>query len=185
MVELIAKPAVEGLPLGRGGLLLEACTPPALWLVVPFRGQEKAVEKALPRGAPRWPGTGRMSERGGLRLIWHAPREVLWAGALPPPEALSACAMLVEQSDGLVALRLSGRDVAGCLARLVPVDLREEALGPGRVARSLLGHLPALFLRGANGSVEIFLPRSLAREGCDEITRAMGRAEARAALGPG
>ncbi|MCC6008530.1 MAG: sarcosine oxidase subunit gamma [Rhodobacteraceae bacterium] len=182
MVELIARSPLPHLPLRIGALLLEETTPSALWLLAPFRQKEQALRAALGSGAPGWPAPGRVLSRGGIRMIWSGPREALWAGDTAPPEAAAGAAAMVAQSDGLCTLRLTGEDVAGCLARLVPVDLRPAAFGRGSAARSLLGHIPALLVRVAGGGVEIFVPRSMAEEAAHEIARAMHRMAGRAAL---
>ena len=182
MVELMSHfPGTERLPLRSAGVTLTARQQSALWAVAPYQGAGAALDLELAALGLRFPAPGRLGAAEGIRLAWAGRGLAFWIGAAPPPEGLAAHAALTDISDGWTHLRLEGRGAAEVLSRLVPVDLGPEAFGRGATARSLLGHMPALFLRAAGG-IEVLVMRSMTETAIDEIGHALAARAARLEL---
>ena len=137
-------------------------------LVAPFRGEVA-------------PGPeGRAVSVAGGRIVWAGLDQWLVEGEATVPTQGAA---VTDQSDAWVGLGLSGGAACAVLARLVPVDVDATVLPPGRVVRSMLGHV-ALVLIATEGGFELFVPRSLARTAVEDLAAAMRGVAARAALTP-
>lgn len=182
MVELIAETQDAGaLPLKAAGVTLGLRLPGAIWAVAPRLGAEAALDAGLKPLGLRFPAPGRISTGGEVRLAWAGRRLAFWIGAAPPPQDLGGHAGLTDISDGWTVLHLEGRGVAEVLARLSPLDLVPHSFGTGAAARSLLGHMPALFLRVAGG-IEVLVMRSMTGTAIEEIGHAMATRAARMEL---
>jgi len=180
VVELIAKPALgQGVPLRIGRLALEAPDPGVLSWIAPAPGRQGQLAAAL-RAAFGfgWPEPGRVLGAGAARLAWFGPGQGMLIG--PPPPGRLAGAALADQSDAWVLLRLDGCGVEDALARLVPLDLRPGRFGRGQVARSLLGRVPVVLLRGPGTAVDLLVPRSMGGSAVALLRRAMAIVAARA-----
>ncbi|XDA96903.1 sarcosine oxidase subunit gamma family protein [Sulfitobacter sp. LCG007] len=180
MVELDAvTPCWEALPLGIGEMMLREPGIGAITAVSPFRGKTAQLSKALKsaHGFP-WPEPGTSSERSGRRVIWFGRETALLSGIEPDPK-LARHAALVDQSDAWAAVELSGAGAEAVLARLVPLDLRIAQFGPGRTARSLVGHMNASITRTAENAFLIIVFRSMAATLIHELSEAMARVHAR------
>ena len=181
MAELIATGPFEGLSLPRsaGACRIAAHDPGPMASVAPFRGQDKAVAKALKPMGLAFPEPGGVSEgKDGARLVWSGRGQAFLIGAAPP-EALQAAAAVADQTDGWAALRIEGAAAADVLARLVAIDLRPQALPAGRSARVLLNHMPAILIREAADAFTVMVFRSMARTAVHELDRAMTLVAAR------
>jgi len=166
--ELIATRALQDCqPASGGGASLRAIAPVPIWSVALFPGAQWA---ALP--AP-----GRWASLGEGRIVWTGFEQAFIFGTLPDhlPEAA-----ITDQSDGWEGFGLAGPGAVAALARLVGIDLRAGAFGPGSVARTGLNHVPALILRTADEDFEIFVPRSMALTALEELTAVLARLQARA-----
>ncbi len=152
------------LPIRLGDhLLSETHTP--LTSVAPLKGQEAAVRQAL----GHWPAPN------------HAEGNVLWAGR-NQAFVLGKCpkidgAATTDQTDAWAHLVLEGPGLEDILARLCPLDLQN--MTPGLTARSLLGHMNALYWRKSEQVMAIFVFRSTALTAVHEIECAMKRHVAR------
>jgi sarcosine oxidase subunit gamma len=129
------------------------------------------------------PGRFADGERG--RVHWFAPGQWLIAGegaetVTGLAERLSGEAAVTDLSDGWVMMALIGAAAREVMARLVPVDVSAEAFPEGRLARTPLGHIPAL-VTAIPGGFGLTVPRSFADSAVHEITRAMGFVAAREA----
>jgi sarcosine oxidase subunit gamma len=111
----------------------------------------------------------------GARIVWTGRAQAFLIGAEAPD--LGGIAARTDQSDGWVALSLTGAAAADVLARLVPLDLR--AMDAGQAARSALGHMPLILWREADGFILLTF-RSMARTAWHEVLVAMEGVEARA-----
>ncbi|WP_233192674.1 sarcosine oxidase subunit gamma [Acidimangrovimonas sediminis] len=177
MADLIAKSALEGLvPVTHGALVLSDATPAAVTSVAPFRGKGRAVAEALAPMGLTLPAPNRMETGPVGRIVWFGPGQALLLDAAPGP--LAGLAALTDQSDGWVGLRLAGPGTEEVLARLVPIDLRPPAFGPGAAARAPLGHMTGVVMRADDG-IEILVFRSMARTAVHEIATAMRQITAR------
>ena len=172
-----------GLPLVRRGCRLEALDPGPVWQVSPYPGRLAALDKALKPLGFRFPQPGEvLAGKGGARLVWAGRESAFLIGAAAP-EGLPAA--LVDQSDGWVALHIEGAAVLGVLARLVAVDLRDQALAAPASLRSQLGHLPVLIIKNAPQAFEIWSYRSMAASLVHELDEAMRGVAARSETGSG
>lgn len=193
MAELLASGPLDGLgPVTAGGVTLKVPPQPdPITWIAPLAGQEGPVDAALrAAGLGGFPAPGQVLAAGGAQIVWAGRAQALVMGA-PAPDGLEPLAACVDHADAWCMIALEGARASEVLARLVPIDLRPAAFGPGMAARSLLGHVQALFLRapapggdeGAAapdraaaarpGPILILLPRSLARSGWDDIARSL------------
>lgn len=183
MVKLIAKSPCDGvLPLEINGLILTEVVPGAITSVAPYAGQEAATSDALKAliGAGM-PAPNRATGREGARVIWTGAGQAMVTGARVDP-SLAQHAALTDQSDAWVMFHLQGQGVEDVLARLTPLDLNPGVFKKGHAARSLLGHMNAVFLKVAADTFEIMVFRSMARTAVHEFEVSMKAVAARAAL---
>ncbi len=180
MASLIETPALAGLalPVVTAGAELAAADPGRVTSLAPFRGQAAAVDAALAPLGLAFPAPGRSSAAGGARLLW-AGRETAFLLGAAPPAGLAGRAALTDQTDAWAVLALSGPAHLAVLARLVPLDLRLPAFGPGATARTALVNCPALLARRDPATVEIWVMRSMAATAVHEIATAMRGVAAR------
>lgn len=101
---------------------------------------------------PDQPNT--LRREGGMLALWWAPGQWLVLGedeaALVgryQAVGLWACGV----GDGFVRLDIGGPHAAELLAHGCPLDLRPQAFGPDRSARSLLARLPVTLWREGEG----------------------------------
>ncbi|MGQ0565733.1 MAG: sarcosine oxidase subunit gamma [Gemmobacter sp.] len=175
MPDLIATPALDHPPVTRGQATLAVVDLGRMTSIAPFAGQEGAVQAALSGLGLDFPAPNRMHEGQGARIIWTGRAQAFLIGPAAPD--LGGLAATTDQTDGWVALSLSGPSAADVLMRLVPLDLR--AFAPGDAARSGLNHMPLILWRDAAGFT-ILTFRSMARTAWHEIETAMEMLEARA-----
>ncbi|HKK84492.1 MAG TPA: sarcosine oxidase subunit gamma [Roseovarius sp.] len=144
MVELKAKTPCEGLlPLDVGPLRLSEVEAGPITSVAVFKGQEAALSKAMQAAhGLNMPKPNRVNEAGEARAIWFGPQMALVTGVVAD-DSLSTHAALTDQSDAWAVVRLDGAGAADVLARLTPVDLRKDGLGPGKTARTEVQHMQA------------------------------------------
>ena len=69
-------------------------------------------------------------------------------------------------------MRLTGPAAAEVLARLVPIDLDPAAFPPGRVARTMLGHMMAVLIATPDG-YDILVMRSFTDTAAHDLSTAM------------
>ncbi len=176
-IDLAAADASDGtgLPVELRGVAIAPLAFAPISAIAPFRGREADVAAML--GATLEVGTA--VALGDARLVWAGFGQWFLIGA-PAPD-LGGAAAITEQGDGWAGLRLTGPATRDVLARLVPIDLDPAAFPPGRAARSLLGHVPALMV-AIEGGCELFVPRSYAGTAAEEISHAARAVAARAAL---
>ncbi len=162
-----------------GGLSLAPADPGRITAIAPFRGQTGAVTAALRDACGLgFPDPGRVLEGDGVRIAWSGRGQAFLFAADPAP--LTGLAALVDQTDAWATLHLTGPDAAEVMARLVPIDLRPAAFGPGHSARAPLGHMMSMIIRIPDG-LEVLVFRSMAQTARDEIAAAMRARVARAA----
>ncbi len=178
MARLIAAQPFEGLglPLSVGGSTLSARDPGPVWSIAPFRGHEAAVSRAL--GGAALPQPGRQERMGEARLLWAGPGRLLLVGR-EPPEGLAPHAAVTDQGDGLACAVLEGPAGRDVLARLVPLDLSDDAFPEGATARTLLVHMAVTLTRTGAAAWEVLAMRSMAGTLVDETGHAMRRLAAR------
>lgn len=121
------------------------------------------------------PPPGETATRGEATLLWSGRRQAMAIGPVDAPDGTVAC----DQTDAWCVMWLEGPDAADVLARLTPLDLNAAILKPGHTARSLLGHMNALFHRIGPDTFRIMIFRSMAASAVHEIERAMKGVAAR------
>lgn len=179
MADLGATQAVTGLPLTIGQTRLELLDPGPVTAIAPYPGAD--VSAALAPLGLAFPSSGAIAAGGAARLIW-AGRELAFLLGVEPPAALATEAAVTDQTDGWAWLHLAGRDARAVLARLTPLDLRDTGLATGTSARSTIGHMQAIVIRPAPEAYELAVFRSMAGTLVHDVTEAMRRVAARAAL---
>lgn len=156
------------LPVSAGACTASDATPDAAFSLMPYRGRAGAAGEAL--GTPL-PGPGGTAEARRRRILWSGRAAWTLLGAAPP-QALSRHGAVVEISDSLAGLMLTGDGARAVLARLCPLDLYPSAFADGATARSGIAHIAAQVTRIGDG-FEILAPRSMAGSLLHEVEAAM------------
>jgi sarcosine oxidase subunit gamma len=102
-----------------------------MFSIAVFHGREAALNEALGVTLPVTP-----RQAGGF--LWAGPGA--WLALHPPPD-LSGIAAVTAQGDGLCGIAVTGADARAALAKLLPIDLHEDAFPPDAVAITLAGHI--------------------------------------------
>ena len=176
MPELIAKPALEGVPVTRGGTTLALLDAGPVTSIALFPGGEKAVAKGLKTLGLAFPAPGTWTGKGDARIVWTGRDQAFLMGVAAP--ALEGAAV-TDQSDGWAGFSLSGPGAESVLSRLVPLDLRVSAFPEGRTARSGLNHMSMVLMRVGPEAFWLFTFRSMARTTWHELEDVMDKLEAR------
>jgi heterotetrameric sarcosine oxidase gamma subunit len=153
---LTAEPFLSGYDRSVGTTRLSEVADLAIVSIAAPLGGADALAAALAQAfGAAWPAPGRTVEAPeGLRLLGLAndqafallPRR---AGLAAPAiaAALDGAAYCTEQTDGWVALRLSGPLALAALERTCMLDLDPDRFPPGAIARTLMEHLGVILLR--------------------------------------
>ena len=182
MPELIAKTPLDGrAPVVLAGTRLAEADLGPITAIALYPGQDKAAAKALKPLGLTFPAPNRISEKAGARLVWTGRDQAFLIGA--PAPALTGIAAVTDQSDGWAALTLWGPATEAALMRLVPLDLRATAFGPGACARAPLGHMQAILMRTGPEEIALLVFRSMARTAWHEVEVALRTLAARAEAG--
>jgi len=180
VVELQAEsPGAGLLPVAAGALRLSAAVPERMTSLAPYNGQAAALSDAVQAAhGMGWPGAGRMTGRKGARAMWFGREMALLIGPEPDP-GLAAHAALVDQSDAWAVLVLEGSGAVDVLARLCPLDLRDQVFKRGHVARTKVAHMAGAIARMGAENWRIMVFRSMAGTLIHEAETAMRRVAAR------
>jgi methylglutamate dehydrogenase subunit D len=116
------------------------------------------------------PAGPRSASQGGLTFLGLGPARWLVVGDelridLPDEltDRLHELAFVIDQSDGLAALRVTGSKARATFAKGLPVDLNPEAFGRDAVASSAIAHMGVTIWRAeGEDAFDIVLYRSLA-----------------------
>ncbi|WP_022705321.1 sarcosine oxidase subunit gamma [Pseudorhodobacter ferrugineus] len=175
MADLIAKTPLWGQgAVVSGGVTLAEVDLGQVTSVAPFVGQEKTLAAALKPLV--FPAPNMVSAKGAARLVWTGRGQAFLIGAVP--DGLDGLAALTDQSDGWAGVSLTGAGAVDVLARLIPLDLRDMAVGA--CARTSLGHMAVVLIRVKDG-FELLVFRSMARTAWHELEVAMKMRAARLA----
>jgi sarcosine oxidase subunit gamma len=178
VVSLLSRPVFEGLlPVAAEGLTLADATPARITSVAPLAGMEARVDAALRRLGLGWPAPNRATRKGTSACLWSGRGQAFLVGC--EPAGLDGLAALTEQTDGWAVMQLTGKGAAEVLARLVPVDLRQQAFATGHVARAPVNHMMAVIERQGADAFRIFVFRSMAATAVHELSVAMRAVAAR------
>lgn len=182
MTDLSLAPIVTGpSEISHGTMQLNIDAPQNITAILPHPNCLDAVNTVLKTDLGlKFPAPSEVVTKDKMRLIWNGLDHALLLGASAPLAPLAPYALLADQSGALVRFTLTAPDLAEVLARLCPLDLRPATFGPRRSARSLLGHIDALFVTSDHGGhIEIFVMRSMAQSALTELTHAMQGVAAR------
>lgn len=175
MASLTAKTAFEGLlPITHGTTTLTEITHTSITWIAPAKGTSAAVSDALAKqtGAP-FPDPGHISGPA----VWTGPGQAMVLGTPLKPIPNAA---LSDQTGAWACCSLEGDAARDVLARLVPIDLRDDTFAQGRAARTLLGHMNCVLMRTGATRFEVMVFRSMAASAAHEMERAMAMVAARA-----
>lgn len=180
MADLTPLTPCDGLlPLRFGDVALSEVSAGPITAILPYRGQETAMSKALKAAhGLAFPEANSVTSTQDARCIWAGLDQALLIG-VAPDAALGAHAALVDQSDAWAIVQISGPGSDQVLARLVPIDLRPIAFGTGQTARTLVGHMSASITRVGEQVLEIMVFRSMAKTLVHELEVAAQQVAAR------
>ena len=155
--QLTAEPPLAGRSRSFGANCLAALSDMALVSVaIPLGREDEAQEAIRSAYGAELPQVRRYakSPRSGAFLIRTAPDQGLIAFEHSAPDAeklvarqLDGAVYTTDQTDGWVALQLSGPDARAALERICPLDLHPASFGPDAAARTVAEHLGMLILR--------------------------------------
>lgn len=182
MTDLSLAPVVTGpSKIFYGAMQLSIDAPQNITALLPHPNCLDAVNTILKSDLGlKFPAPSEVVTKDTMRLIWNGLDHALLLGASAPLAPLAPYALLADQSGALARFTLTGPYLSEILGRLCPLDLRPAAFGPRCSARSLLGHIDALFVTSDDGGhIEIFVMRSMAQSALTELTHAMQGVAAR------
>jgi heterotetrameric sarcosine oxidase gamma subunit len=156
------------------GLSVTPIAAQPLAFVMPFRGQEAAVSKALKSGF----GVG-LSKQGyaspakSTWVAWSGLDQWLMGGCDVSKLArdLASTAAVTDQTDGWIGIHLAGAKAEDVMARICPLDVRASVFAKDQAARTEVDHMMALVIRRHDG-FEIFFMRSFAGSAWEAVTGA-------------
>jgi heterotetrameric sarcosine oxidase gamma subunit len=153
------------------GLVIEERTDIAVASVIAKLGRRSALTNAvnaafgvsLPEG-PRRDAQGAFAFSGVGRDQWIASAEGEEAAgfAARARARIGPFALVADQSDARLVLRLSGPHVRDVLAKGVPVDLHPQAFKPGDVANTVVGYINTQIDMIDDATFQLAAPRSMA-----------------------
>ncbi|GFE63498.1 sarcosine oxidase subunit gamma [Litoreibacter roseus] len=175
MVELVARTPCEGLlPYEAGEAELSEIIPKRITSLAPFEDSTllKPLKTALGVELPA-PGQSVKAKDG--RIVWTGQNQFFVLDAEVP--ALDAA--VTDQSDAWAMVALGGAAAIDVMARICPLDCAH--MTASQVARSLIGHMPAIIIRTKTG-FEIMVFRAFAKTLVNEVSHVMDAVAARGAL---
>ncbi len=126
------------------------------------------MARVLGHGLPELPNSA--LEIGGGTLFWLRPRDWLLARhdpagrrggfAVDLRRRLDGIALAIDQSHGLVVLRLTGPATRPILQKGIDIDLHAEVFGPGVAAQTGLAGMAVLVHAVAEGTFDLYGCRS-------------------------
>lgn len=183
MVDLVAQSALSDiLPFSGQGATLVEQAPLFITSIIPHQRAEKALSAAIKKAyGHALPAIGRSNGKAALRMIWAGRGQYFLLGDVSADMSLSDHAALCDQSDGWVVMCLAGEHALDVLAKLCPLDLRDDRFKHGQTARTDLAHMMAVVTR-VSGGIEIMVMRSFATTAANELKAAIVSVDGQAAL---
>lgn len=167
---LTAQPPLGGVDIGIGDNRIRERGDLAIVSVA--ASNEEALAAALKDG---WgldlPGARGATTAGDVRAIRTGPDQIFlifeaFAGADAERivrERVAAEGYTTDQTDGWVALEISGPDTIAALERICPIDLNPQVFPDGAAARTVMEHMGVLILRLRAERVLLLSARSSGR----------------------
>ena len=179
MIKLLPKSAAAGLtPIKISNTKIMELDELALTSISVYKGKSKKLSEQLKKShGMALPHNGRGTGREGARALWFG-RHTLLVGP-KCDEKLTKFAMLTDQSDAWVVLRMSGDLMEAMLMRLSPVDVRLKNFKTGSVVRTGLLHVNVTLHRIGANTIDVYGFRSMAKTLCHELTQALSKLAAR------
>ncbi|MBL8832320.1 MAG: hypothetical protein JNL71_08005 [Rhodospirillales bacterium] len=167
----VPQPGRFGKPDGEPGVRVELPDALSICTIQPFRGRNGACAAALKASMGiETPATGRANRTGSDAIAWSGPDMFVAISNAPAladrlRKAVGDNAAIVDQSDGKVLFRVSGRDARALLEKGVTVDLHPRAFAAGHAALTPLSHLSVMLVQASDApSYEIVLSRAFAAD---------------------
>ncbi len=171
------------LPLELSGIMLEEIENPSAISISPFNGQGMAVaaglKKALKLDLPK---VGKVTSGKSAKILWSGHGQWTAVGEIDFTllyKELDSHAAVVNQSDAIVGIRITGEDSAALLSRLSPLDFNSMAIGDAAVSEFV--HVAGIIVPVKDG-FEAYISRSSARWALNKVVKTMYRLEAQNAL---
>jgi sarcosine oxidase subunit gamma len=149
----VPRPGRFGRQDGDPGVRVEMHGALSICTIQPLHGRRAACAAALKDAIEfELPSAGRSIRKGRDMLVWSGPDMFVAISADPAlvgriRTALGGNSAIVDQSDGKVLFRVSGRDARALLEKGVTVDLHPRAFAAGQVSLTLLSHLSAQIIQ--------------------------------------
>ena len=157
-------PGDKGLlgPDGPGVILTER-RPVSIWLIAawPDRLRQTGAVAAEAAGVPMAPGPGRAVTGSAGLLMRTEPLKCLFVSdrETPRPPVAAEYGTVVDLGHARTVIRVEGPNWRDLMARMVPLDLREQTFPVDAVAASGLHHMGVTLHRFGNG-VDVYALRS-------------------------
>ena len=179
MIKLLPKTAAAGLtPIKISNTKIIEIDALTLTSISANKGKsEKLCEHLKKSHGMSLPHSGRASGREGARALWFGQHTLLVGPKCD--EKLNKFAILTDQSDAWVILRMSGDLIEDVLMRLSPVDVRLRTFKVGNVVRTGLLHVNVSLHRIGENTIDLYGFRSMAKTLCHELTQALSSVAAR------
>ena len=173
MIKLLPKSAAAGLtPIKISNTKITELDKLTLTSVYAYKGQSEKLSEQLKKShGMALPHNGRATGREGARALWFG-RHTLLVGP-KYDEKLTKLAILTDQSDAWVVLRISGDLIEKVLMRLSPVDIRFKTFRTGDVVRTGLQHVNVTLHRIGANTIDVYGYRSMAKTLCHELNQAL------------
>ncbi|MEM0923010.1 MAG: sarcosine oxidase subunit gamma [Pseudomonadota bacterium] len=173
MVDRISALAGLEMPLEFGpDLAMAEHRPGSIWQITawPDRLAEAGAAAAMACGADAAPGPLTAVDGAKGELLRIDPVRWLWVGetAQTAPD-IGGAGTVLDLSHARTVIRITGARAPDLMARMVPLDLRPTAFGPGRVATSGIHHV-AVTLQGRENGVDLYCFRSFGRAIWEHLT---------------
>jgi len=108
----------------------------------------------------------------GPLILWDGPGRWLVRGGGEDLPGRLQDADLVDISDSMTGLKVSGKLALELIASGCPLDMDEERLAAPACARSMYQHIPLLLFRDGETSMDLYVPASYRLEFADALATA-------------
>ena len=179
MIKLLPKTAAAGLtPIKISNTTIIEIDTLTLTSISANKGKSEKLSEQLKKShGMALPQNGRASGREGARALWFGQHTLLVGPKCD--EKLNKLAILTDQSDAWVVLRMSGDLIEDMLMRLCPIDVRSSTFKNGDVVRTGLLHINVTMHRIGTNTIDVYGFRSMAKTLCHELSQALASVAAR------
>jgi sarcosine oxidase subunit gamma len=133
-----------------------------------FHGAKAKLDAALGTVLPEHPVFSALNK---ITYLWSGPGSWLALGAdLADLAAAKPFAAITEQTDGRAIFEVTSAQAKAALAKLVPIDLHDDAFPVGATALTLAGHINVQIWREAEDRYALACFRSFSTALYDALT---------------